>query len=97
MAHTCSYRQTKVLSAPRLLDINAMEWLTRVSGGTRPSSPPHCKASTEALEGPACGPPSSYCPFFRSSWPLVRSGRLPLGSGGAKFQSTGLRSCCVFL
>lgn len=67
----------------------------RVSGARGPHS---LLATKLALEpsGAVAEPLGSYCPFF-SPWPSTRSARQPLGSGGAKFQSTGLRSCCVFL
>lgn len=42
-------------------------------------------------------PGERYSLFFRGTWPLVFSCLLPLASACAKFQSTGLRSCWVFL
>lgn len=57
--------------------------------GTAPAASRHgAVASGPGSHGhPGC---DSYCPFFWSAWP-------PLGSSGAKFQSTGLRSWWVFL
>ena len=59
------------------------------------------ESAAEPVDSSRCAPgpwaPSGYCPFFCGTWPLAPTGRPPPGSGCAKFQSTGVRSCCVFL
>lgn len=65
------------------------------AGPTAPTAPtaPSPRPRPEGRRGP-----SGYCPFFWGPWPLVLGiVLLPPGRGAAKFQSTGCRSCCVFL